>query len=74
MQMSYFELVRVGRYNVAVLGITNLGALKTRICRVPGELSDSDLENLKVTINQYPTREMIDIPVYEMLIVELYSK
>ena len=35
---------------------------------------ESDLENLKVTINQYPTREMIDIPVDEMLIVELYSK
>ncbi len=34
---------------------------------------ESDLENLKVTINQYPTREMIDIPVDEMLIVELYS-
>jgi len=35
---------------------------------------ESDLENLKVTINQFPTREMIDIPVDEMLIVELYSK
>ena len=35
---------------------------------------ESDLENLKVTINQLPTREMIDIPVDEMLIVELYSK
>ena len=53
MQMSYFELVRVGRYNVAVLGITNLGALKTRICRVPGELSDSDLENLKNLLNRF---------------------
>ena len=35
---------------------------------------ESDLENLKVTILQMPTREMIDIPVDEMLIVELYSK
>ena len=35
---------------------------------------ESDLENLKVTVNQLPTREMIDIPVDEMLIVELYSK
>ena len=35
---------------------------------------ESDLENLKVTINQLPTRDMIDIPVDEMLIVELYSK
>ena len=35
---------------------------------------ESDLENLKVTVNQAPTREMIDVPVDEMLIVELYSK
>ncbi len=35
---------------------------------------ESDLENLKVTVLQLPTREMIDVPVDEMLIVELYSK
>lgn len=35
---------------------------------------ESDLENLKVSVLQYPTRDMIDIPVDEMLIVELYSK
>ncbi len=35
---------------------------------------ESSLENLKVSVLQLPTREMIDIPVDEMLIVELYSK
>ena len=35
---------------------------------------ESDLEARKVTVLQLPTREMIDIPVDEMLIVELYSK
>ena len=35
---------------------------------------ESDLENLKVTIKEKPTRELIDVPVDEMLIVELYSK
>ena len=34
----------------------------------------ADLENLKVTIDETPTREAIDVPVDEMLIVELYSK
>ena len=53
MQMSYFELVRVGRYNVAVLGITNLGALKTRICRIPSEMSEEDLNALKTLLNQH---------------------
>jgi len=35
---------------------------------------DSDIENMKGHVNQVPTREMIDVPVDEMLIVELYSK
>lgn len=34
----------------------------------------SDKENLRVNINTKPTREQIDIPVMETLIVELYSK
>ena len=33
-----------------------------------------DQENLKGTVNALPTREEIDVPVDEMLIVELYSK
>ena len=35
---------------------------------------DVDLEGLKGTIKNLPTREEIDVPVNEMLIVELYSK
>ena len=42
--------------------------------RLVPEWMDVDLEALKGTIKQRPTREMIDVPVDEMLIVELYSK
>ena len=35
---------------------------------------DVDQENLKGEVKELPTREMIDVPVDEMLIVELYSK
>lgn len=35
---------------------------------------ESDLENLRLTIKETPAREAIDVPVDEMLIVELYSK
>ena len=35
---------------------------------------ESDVENLKGSIKEYPRREDIDVPVDEMLIVELYSK
>ncbi len=42
--------------------------------RLTPEWMDVDLENMKGTIKNLPTREMIDVPVDEMLIVELYSK
>ncbi len=42
--------------------------------RLIPEWMDVDIENLKGTIKNLPTREMIDVPVDEMLIVELYSK
>ena len=35
---------------------------------------DADQENLKGTVKELPRREEIDVPVDEMLIVELYSK
>lgn len=35
---------------------------------------DADLAQMKVTIKNLPTREEIDVPVDELMIVELYSK
>ena len=35
---------------------------------------EADQENLKGVVKQFPTRDEIDVPVDEMLIVELYSK
>ena len=35
---------------------------------------EADQENLKATVKELPTRDEIDVPVDEMLIVELYSK
>ena len=35
---------------------------------------DVDQENLKGAVKELPSREVIDVPVDEMLIVELYSK
>ena len=42
--------------------------------RLVPEWIDSDMEALKATVKELPTRDMIDVPVDEMLIVELYSK
>ena len=42
--------------------------------RLVPEWLDFDQENLKGTVKELPSREVIDVPVNEMLIVELYSK
>ena len=42
--------------------------------RLVPEWLESDLEALKGTVKELPSREVIDVPVNEMLIVELYSK
>ena len=47
---------------------------ETTTGRLVPEWLDADLENLQGTVKELPTRDMIDVPVDEMLIVELYSK
>ena len=42
--------------------------------RLVPEWLDCDQENLKGAVKELPSREVIDVPVNEMLIVELYSK
>ena len=42
--------------------------------RLVPEWLEADHDNLKGSVKQVPTRDIIDVPVDEMLIVELYSK
>ena len=42
--------------------------------RIVPEWLDVDAEAMKGTVKELPNREQIDVPVNEMLIVELYSK
>ena len=50
------------------------GILEVTGGRLVPEWIDVDQENLKGTVKEHPNREAIDVPVNEMLIVELYSK
>ena len=50
------------------------GILEVTGGRLVPEWIDVDHENLKGTVKELPNREAIDVPVNEMLIVELYSK
>ena len=48
--------------------------LEVTFGRLTPEWVDVDKEALKGTVSQLPKRDQIDVPVNEMLIVELYSK
>ena len=50
------------------------GILEVTGGRLVPEWIEVDQENLKGTVKELPNREAIDVPVNEMLIVELYSK
>ena len=50
------------------------GILEVTGGRLVPEWIDVDQENLKGTVKELPNRDEIDVPVNEMLIVELYSK
>ena len=50
------------------------GILEVTGGRLVPEWIDVDQENLKGTVKELPNREASDVPVNEMLIVELYSK
>lgn len=42
--------------------------------RMVPEWLEADAENLKGSVKELPSRDVIDVPVNEMLIIELYSK
>ena len=50
------------------------GILEVTAGRVVPEWLDVDQEALQGTVKELPSRDVIDVPVNEMLIVELYSK
>ena len=52
-QITRFELVRSGKYNIAVLGITTIGGVRSRVCRVAQELSEKELAAVNSVINDH---------------------
>ncbi len=51
-KMTHFEVIRTGRFNVAVLAVSSVGGVKTRVCRVMSELSDDRLKKVECLLNK----------------------
>ncbi|MEG0752101.1 MAG: heat-inducible transcriptional repressor HrcA [Oscillospiraceae bacterium] len=51
-QISHFQVFKTGKYNVAILGVTSAGGVKTRVCRLRDEISDSQIKELARELNK----------------------
>lgn len=51
-QLTHFEMIKTGKYNVAIVGVTSVGGVKTRVCRVAQELSNAQLAKLESLLNR----------------------
>lgn len=50
--IAHFEVVQVGRYSAAVLGVTSAGGVRTRVARVDTGLTRDDAANLAQLLNR----------------------
>lgn len=48
----HYELIRVGKYNVAVLGVSNAGSVKSRVCRTERVMNDGELAGVTEALNK----------------------
>lgn len=71
-QVKVGDVITVKENSQSLAGIKTI--IETTSSRAIPEWMDSDLENFTVKVVEKPSREMIQIPVEETLIVELYSK
>jgi len=51
-RITRFELLRCGKYNVAVIGITGIGGIRVRVSRVPAEVTPEQLEKICRILNE----------------------
>jgi len=71
-QVQVGDVITLKEKSQSAVGIKTI--IETTASRAIPEWLDSDLENFTVKVVEKPSREMIQIPVEETLIVELYSK
>ncbi len=51
-QLTHYEIFKTGKYNIAIVGVTSVGGVKTRVCRVAQELDNDQLARLETLLNR----------------------
>lgn len=73
-QITHYYIVRAGRYNLAVLGITSIGGVKSRVCRVEEELDNDAIRQLADALNKnlvFVSREDVTDSLLEAVHMDL---
>lgn len=50
--LVHFKLLRVGRFSLAVIGVSNAGSVKTRVCRIDQDISDKGIGTVEMVLNE----------------------
>ena len=51
-QITHYEIFKTGKYNIALVGVTSVGGVKTRVCRVRREFNAQQLAKLEEILNR----------------------
>jgi len=51
-RITRFEMIRCGKYNIGIIGITGIGGIRSRVCRVQKELSAAQIEEISSILNR----------------------
>ncbi len=52
LSVAHFKIMKAGRYNIAVIGITSAGGVKSRVCRIASEITDAELAEIEQLLNR----------------------
>ncbi|MCL1829823.1 MAG: heat-inducible transcriptional repressor HrcA [Oscillospiraceae bacterium] len=51
--LVHFRVLKIGRYNYALIGVTDAGSIQSRVCRIEKDLSESRLHHVEQLLNKY---------------------
>jgi len=51
--LVHFRILRVGRFNLALIGVSDTGSVKSRVCRVKEDISNDEIDLAEKLLNKH---------------------
>jgi len=48
----HYDLLKIGKFNLALIGVTNAGSIKSRVCRLNYEISSEKINDIESILNE----------------------